>query len=112
EIIEELGEEHLITGSLIVYTSADSVLQIAAHESVVHIEELYEICKIARTLTLDEKYRVGRVIARPFIGQPGSFQRTANRHDYALSPFAPTVMDYLKAKGYDVIALGKIADIY
>src|SRR5699024_9746081 len=78
EIIEELGEEHLITGSLIVYTSADSVLQIAAHESVVHIEELYEICKIARTLTLDEKYRVGRVIARPFIGQPGSFQRTAN----------------------------------
>src|SRR5690625_5019136 len=94
-IIEELGEEHLTTGSLIVYTSADSVLQIAAHEQVVHLEELYEICEIARELTLDEKYRVGRVIARPFIGTPGAFQRTANRHDYALDPFAATVMDYL-----------------
>jgi len=111
-IIEELGEEHLTTGSLIVYTSADSVLQIAAHEQVVHLEELYEICEIARELTLDEKYRVGRVIARPFIGTPGAFQRTANRHDYALDPFAPTVMDYLKEASYDVIALGKISDIY
>ena len=111
-IIEELGSEHIETGAMIVYTSADSVLQIAAHEEVIPLEELYEICEIARELTLDEKYRVGRVIARPFIGQTGSFQRTANRHDYALKPFGRTVMNELKDSGFDVLAIGKISDIY
>ena len=111
-IIEELGIEHVETGSIIVYTSADSVLQIAAHEGVVPIDELYDICEIARELTLDEKYMVGRVIARPFIGEPGAFERTANRHDYALKPFGYTVMNALKDGQKDVIALGKISDIF
>src|SRR5699024_8531398 len=111
-IIEELGEEHMETGALIVYTSADSVLQIAAHEEIIPIEEQYRICEIARELTLDEKYMVGRVIARPFIGQPGNFERTSNRHDYALKPFGRTVMNEFRDAGYDVIALGKISDIY
>ncbi|WP_099158426.1 phosphopentomutase [Virgibacillus ndiopensis] len=111
-ILDELGEEHMKTGALIVYTSADSVLQIAAHEDIVPIEELYRICEIARELTLDEKYMVGRVIARPFVGNPGAFERTANRHDYALKPFGRTVMNELKDANYDVIALGKISDIY
>ncbi|WP_088007918.1 phosphopentomutase [Indiicoccus explosivorum] len=111
-IIDELGEEHMETGALIVYTSADPVLQIAAHEEVVPLEELYEICEIARELTLEPDYLVGRVIARPFIGEPGSFKRTSNRHDYALKPFSRTVMNELKDGGYDVIALGKINDIY
>ncbi|MDR6122504.1 phosphopentomutase [Bacillus sp. SLBN-46] len=112
EILDELGEEHMKTGALIVYTSADSVLQIAAHEDIIPIEEQYKICKIARELTLDEKYMVGRVIARPFLGEPGSFKRTANRHDYALKPFDRTVMSELKDAGLDVIAIGKISDIY
>lgn len=112
EILVELGEEHMKTGALIVYTSADSVLQIAAHEEIVPIEEQYRICKIARELTLDEKYMVGRVIARPFVGEPGAFQRTANRHDYALKPFDRTVMNEMKDAGLDVIAIGKISDIY
>ncbi|WP_342042758.1 phosphopentomutase [Bacillus sp. OTU2372] len=112
EILDELGEEHIKTGALIVYTSADSVLQIAAHEEIVPLEELYNICKIARELTLDEKYMVGRVIARPFLGEPGSFKRTPNRHDYALKPFDRTVMSELKDAGFDVIAIGKISDIY
>ena len=112
EILDELGEEHMKTGALIVYTSADSVLQIAAHEEIVPLEELYNICKIARELTLDEKYMVGRVIARPFLGEPGSFKRTPNRHDYALKPFDRTVMSELKDAGFDVIAIGKISDIY
>lgn len=112
EIIEELGEEHMKSGALIVYTSADSVLQIAAHEEIIPIEELYQICEIARELTLDEKYMVGRVIARPFIGSPGQFKRTANRRDYALKPFGRTVMNELKDAGFDVIAIGKISDIY
>lgn len=112
EILEELGEEHMKTGSLIVYTSADSVLQIAAHEDIIPIDEQYQICEIARELTLDEKYMVGRVIARPFIGKPGAFERTSNRHDYALKPFGRTVMNELQDKGFDVIALGKISDIY
>ncbi|KAB8138390.1 phosphopentomutase [Gracilibacillus oryzae] len=112
EIIKELGQEHMETGSLIVYTSADSVLQIAAHEEIVAIDELYNICEIARELTLDEKYMIGRVIARPFIGEPGAFERTANRQDYALKPFGRTVMNELKDNGLDVIALGKITDIY
>lgn len=112
EILDELGEEHVLTGALIVYTSADSVLQIAAHEEIVPIAEQYEICKIARELTLDEKYMVGRVIARPFLGEPGNFKRTANRHDYALKPFGRTVMNEMKDAGLDVLAIGKIADIY
>ncbi|GAB2574017.1 phosphopentomutase [Gracilibacillus alcaliphilus] len=112
EIIKELGPEHMETGALIVYTSADSVLQIAAHEEIIPIEELYRICEICRELTLDEKYMIGRVIARPFIGEPGRFERTANRHDYALKPFDYTVMNALEDGGYDVIALGKISDIY
>ncbi|MGD6804072.1 phosphopentomutase [Rossellomorea vietnamensis] len=111
-IIEELGEEHMETGALIVYTSADPVLQIAAHEDIIPIEEQYKICEIARQLTKEEKYLVGRVIARPFVGKPGNFQRTSNRHDYALKPFERTVMNELKDSGYDVIALGKISDIY
>ncbi|SDM47691.1 phosphopentomutase [Bacillus sp. OK048] len=112
EILDELGEEHLKTGALIVYTSADSVLQIAAHEEIVPLDELYKICKIARELTLDEKYMVGRVIARPFLGEPGNFKRTSNRHDYALKPFDRTVMSEMKDAGLDVIAIGKISDIY
>ncbi|MFC0470471.1 phosphopentomutase [Halalkalibacter kiskunsagensis] len=111
-ILDELGEHHYNTGDLIVYTSADSVLQIAAHEEVVPLEELYHICEIARDLTLNEKYMVGRVIARPFIGQPGSWVRTANRHDYALKPFGRTVMNELKDEGFSSIAIGKISDIY
>lgn len=112
EIIDQLGQEHVKTGALIVYTSADSVLQIAAHEEIVPLEELYNICKIARQLTLDEKYMVGRVIARPFVGEVGTWQRTPNRHDYALKPFARTVMNELQDAGYDSIAIGKISDIF
>ncbi|GGM38945.1 phosphopentomutase [Paraliobacillus quinghaiensis] len=112
EIMQELGQEHMETGALIVYTSADSVLQIAAHEDIIPIEEQYEICEIARSLTKNEKYMVGRVIARPFVGEPGAFERTSNRHDYALKPFGRTVMNELKDNGNDVVALGKIADIY
>ncbi|OAT84096.1 phosphopentomutase [Bacillus sp. MKU004] len=111
-IIEELGKEHMETGALIVYTSADPVLQIAAHEDVIPIEEQYKICEIAREITMDEEFLVGRVIARPFVGEPGSFKRTSNRHDYALKPFNRTVMNELKDSGFDVIALGKISDIY
>lgn len=111
-IIEELGDEHIRTGAIIVYTSADSVLQIAAHEEIVPLEELYAICKIARELTLNEEFMVGRVIARPFIGEQDAYIRTANRHDYALKPFGRTVMDELKDANYDVIALGKIHDIF
>lgn len=112
EILDELGKEHVETGALIVYTSADSVLQIAAHEDIVPIDELYRICKMAREMTKTGDYMVGRVIARPFIGEPGKFERTANRHDYALKPFGRTVMNELKDANFDVIAVGKIADIY
>ncbi|AOH55592.1 phosphopentomutase [Peribacillus muralis] len=112
EIIEKLGEEHMKTGALIVYTSADSVLQIAAHEDIVPIEELYKVCEIAREVTMADEYKVGRVIARPFTGEPGSFKRTPNRHDYALKPFNRTVMDELKDSGFDVLAIGKISDIF
>ena len=112
EIIEEYGEEHVKTGALIVYTSADSVLQIAAHEDVIPAEELWEICKMCRELTLDEKYMVGRVIARPFIGTTGNWERTSNRHDYALKPFGRTVMNELADAGYDSLGIGKISDIY
>lgn len=112
EIIKELGEEHVKTGALIVYTSADSVLQIAAHEEVVPLKELYEICEFCREITRDDPYMLGRIIARPFVGEPGNFTRTANRHDYALKPFGRTTMNELKDQGYDVISLGKISDIY
>lgn len=112
EIIERLGKEHMETGAIIVYTSADSVLQIAAHEEVVPLDELYRICEIARKLTLEEEFKVGRVIARPFIGIPGDFQRTSNRHDYALKPSDTTVLDVLKEKELAVIAIGKINDIF
>lgn len=112
EILDEMGAEHLKTGALIVYTSADSVLQIAAHEEVVPLEELYKICEIARELTMQDQFKVGRVIARPFLGEPGNFKRTSNRHDYALKPFNRTVMDELKDSGFDVLAIGKISDIF
>lgn len=112
EIIERLGKEHMDTGSIIVYTSADSVLQIAAHEEIVPLDELYRICEIAREITLKEEYRVGRVIARPFIGTPGNFTRTSNRHDYALDPSGKTVLDSLEENKYDVISIGKISDIF
>lgn len=112
EIIDELGEEHVETGALIIYTSADSVLQIAAHEEVVPLKELYEICEFCREITRDDPYMLGRIIARPFVGEPGNFTRTSNRHDYALKPFGRTTMNELQDQGYDVIALGKISDIY
>lgn len=111
-IIEELGPEHIKTGAMIVYTSADSVLQIAAHEEVIPLKELYHICEIAREITKKPEYKVGRVIARPFSGTPGNFVRTANRHDYALDPADVTDLDELKRLGYDVIAIGKISDIF
>lgn len=111
EIIEELGEQHMKTGDVIVYTSADSVFQIAAHEEVVPLEELYQMCEIAREI-LRGKDAVARVIARPFVGEPGSFERTSNRRDYSLSPFGPTVLDHAKDAGYDVQAVGKIVDIF
>ena len=113
DIIEEYGEHQIETGDLIVYTSADSVLQIAAHEKYVGLEELYEACEIARELTMKEEWMVGRVIARPFIGEKkGEFTRTSNRHDYALKPFEDTSLVYLKNAGYTVSAFGKIKDIY
>ena len=111
-ILDELGEEHMKTGAIIVYTSADPVLQIAAHEEVVPLEELYRICEIARELTLSPEYLVGRIIARPFVGEPGNFVRTSNRHDYALKPFGRTVMNELQDANLDVIAIGKINDIF
>lgn len=110
EVIKDFGEEHLKTGKLIVYTSADSVFQIAAHEDLVPVEELYRYCKQAREL-LQGEHGVGRVIARPFAGSY-PFQRTARRHDYSLEPPAKTVPDILKEKGYDVISVGKIFDIF
>ena len=111
-IIEQLGEEHIKTGSIIVYTSADSVLQIAAHEEVIPLQELYKICEIAREITLKDEWKVGRIIARPFIGTPGNFIRTSNRHDYALDPPGKTILDELKETSLDVIAIGKISDIF
>ncbi len=112
-ILDEYGEHQLKTGDLIVYTSADSVLQIAAHEEKVGLDALYEACEIARELTMKEEYKVGRVIARPFVGKKkGEFKRTPNRHDYALKPYAETTLDFLKEAGYDVVAFGKIEDIY
>lgn len=111
EIIEELGEEHMKTGNPIMYTSADSVFQIAAHEEVISLDELYKMCSIARDILRGED-QVARVIARPFVGELGSFVRTANRRDYSLDPFEKTILDYAVEGGYDVMAVGKIEDIF
>jgi len=111
DILDELGEEQMKTGAWIVYTSADSVFQLAAHEEVIPLEELYDACRVARRLTQGE-FAVGRVIARPYVGKPGAFQRTSNRHDYAVKPPAPTVLNVLKDGGKDVVAVGKIGDIF
>lgn len=111
EIIQELGELHLHTGQPIVYTSADSVFQVAAHEDIISVEELYDICLCARRL-LQGEYGVGRVIARPFIGEPGCFQRTARRRDFSLPPVRPTILDALCAANKQVWAVGKINDIF
>lgn len=111
-IIEEWGEHQMKTGDLIIYTSADPVLQIAAHEDVIPLQELYDICEYVREITKDEPYMIGRIIARPYVGEPGNFERTSNRHDYALNPFGPTVLDHLKEAGRDVISIGKIVDIF
>src|SRR5258706_12698627 len=110
-IIDELGAEHVRTGALIVYTSADSVVQIAAHEEIVPIAELYRACEIAYRI-VGEGLGVGRVIARPFVGSPGQFKRTSNRHDYALPPSGETVLDRVKAASWPVISIGKIADLF
>ena len=110
-VIEEYGREHMQTGDLIVYTSADSVFQIAAHEDIVPPEKLYEYCRMARKI-LTGKHGVGRVIARPFIGTPGNFKRTANRHDFSLQPPRQTLLDAVKTAGLDSIAVGKIHDIF
>ena len=112
-ILDELGEEEIATGHMIVYTSADSVLQICGNEETFGLEELYRCCEIARELTMREEWKVGRVIARPYVGKKkGEFVRTSNRHDYALKPPRDTVMNALKDKGYDVISVGKIVDIF
>ena len=111
EIIKQLGEQHIQTGWPIVYTSADSVFQIAAHEDVIAVDDLYRMCRIAREL-LDGEHRVGRVIARPFTGQPGAFQRTERRHDYAAEPPRPMLLDVLKEAGLEVVGIGKIPDIF
>lgn len=113
EIIEELGEEEIETGAMIVYTSADSVLQICGNEETFDLENLYRCCEIAREITMKDEWRVGRVIARPYVGKKkGEFKRTSNRHDYALKPTGPTALNALKDAGLDVIGVGKINDIF
>ena len=113
EILEELGEEEIATGHMIVYTSADSVLQICGNEETFGLDELYRCCEIAREITMKDEWRVGRVIARPYVGKKkGEFKRTSNRHDYALKPFGPTALNALKDAGYDAISVGKIKDIF
>lgn len=113
EILDELGEEEIATGHMIVYTSADSVLQICGNEETFGLEELYRCCGIARELTMRDEWKVGRVIARPYVGRKrGEFVRTSNRHDYALKPYGPTVLNALKDAGLDVISVGKIRDIF
>lgn len=113
EIIKEYGEHQMKTGDLIVYTSADSVLQIAAHEEIIPVDELYKICEIARELTMKEEWKVGRIIARPYLGNnKDDFARTSNRHDYAIKPFDRTVLNNLKDNGIEVISIGKINDIF
>lgn len=112
EVIKDYGEEHLKTGYPIIYTSADSVFQIASHEDIISVDRLYEICEIAREKVLVGEHAVGRVIARPFLGEPGRFYRTENRHDYSLEPHGITMLDKLKDAGYDVISVGKIKDVF
>ena len=113
KILDDLGEHQIRTGDMIVYTSADSVLQIAGHEETFGLDELYRCCEIARQITMKDEWKVGRVIARPYVGRKkGEFKRTPNRHDYAVSPFGKTALDILKDAGYDVISVGKIADIF
>lgn len=113
EILDELAEQEIATGDMIVYTSADSVLQICGNEETFGLEELYRCCEIARELTMRDEWKVGRVIARPYVGKKrGEFKRTSNRHDYALKPSGKTALDALKAAGYDVISVGKISDIF
>jgi phosphopentomutase len=113
QIIEDLGEQHLATGAIILYTSADSVLQLAAHESIVSVQELYRVCDIARKICMKPEYLLGRIIARPFIGKDAkTFKRTSNRHDYALSPIVDTAMDVLKNNQLETRCIGKIADIF
>ena len=113
EIIEELGEEEIQTGAMIVYTSADSVLQICGNEETFDLQNLYRCCEIAREITMKDEWRVGRVIARPYIGKKkGEFKRTSNRHDYALKPTGLTTLNVLKDHGFDVIGVGKIHDIF
>lgn len=112
EIIKELGEEHLHTRKPIVYTSADSVFQIAAHEEVIPLKKLYEICRIAREEVLINEHSVGRVIARPFIGEPGNFTRTTNRKDFSLNPPSPTILNFLQKNNIKTIAIGKINDLF
>lgn len=112
EIITELGEEHCRTGFPIIYTSADSVFQIAAHEDIIPLKQLYEICKITRTEVLIEPEIVGRVIARPFIGGKGNYKRTTNRHDYSLDPFGDTILDVLSENSINTIAIGKVIDLF
>ena len=113
EILDELAEEEIKTGAMIVYTSSDSVLQICGNEETFGLDELYRCCKIARELTMKPEWKVGRVIARPYVGKKkGEFKRTSNRHDYALKPYGKTAMDALKEAGFDVISIGKIRDIF
>ncbi|MBQ3104381.1 MAG: phosphopentomutase [Lachnospiraceae bacterium] len=113
EILEELAEEEIATGAMIVYTSADSVLQICGNEETFDLQELYRCCEIARELTMKDEWKVGRIIARPYVGKRrGEFKRTSNRHDYALKPFGKTALDVLKDNGLDVISVGKIKDIF
>ena len=113
EILDELGEEEIATGHMIVYTSADSVLQICGNEETFGLDELYRCCEIAREITMKDEWRVGRVIARPYVGKKkGEFKRTSNRHDYALKPFGKTALNVLKDAGLDVISVGKIRDIF
>ena len=112
-ILDELGEEEIATGHMIVYTSADSVLQICGNEETFGLDELYRCCEIAREITMKDEWKVGRVIARPYVGKKkGEFKRTSNRHDYALKPFGRTALNVLKDAGYDVISVGKIYDIF
>ncbi|WP_459478800.1 phosphopentomutase [Clostridium saccharoperbutylacetonicum] len=113
EILDELGEHQMKTGDMIVYTSADSVLQICGHEETFGLDELYRCCEIAREITLKDEWKVGRVIARPYLGaKKGEFKRTSNRHDYALKPYGETALNVLKNSGLDVISVGKINDIF
>lgn len=112
EILDELGEEQMKSGAWIVYTSADSVFQLAAHEEIIPLEELYKACEIARELTMEDRFSVGRVIARPYVGSPGNFKRTPNRHDYALKPPQRTVLNELQDAGVATISVGKIYDIF